>query len=220
MVATSPIAATFLLMVSLGFGMECHDEATCIDASADAARGSAMLQVSNTPVSTLAHEQNITASKARCAPALLETHIDEARHCLPDKLIEKHLSAVRYQATLLSTGKGKADAASKEEESEAAGSQIDGSTASLDAAGFKAVTSLCCPPEMQTFWTRLLASMGLKVCSLPHLAGLMHWFSCVPNMDFQYVLDIINNGNPCKYWAPEAETCPQLSDHCQGIWCR
>jgi hypothetical protein len=95
-----------------------------------------------------------------------------------------------------------------------------GATTSLDAAGFKAVTSLCCPPEMETFFNRLLDSMGLKVCSKPHIQGLMHWFTCAPGMDFSYVVDTINNGNPCKYWAPTIATCPVLTPKCQGHWCR
>merc|ERR1719197_684859 len=95
-----------------------------------------------------------------------------------------------------------------------------GATASLDAAGFLATTSLCCPVEMETFFNRLLDKMGYDVCSKPHVQGLMHWFHCVPNMDFQYVIDTIVNGNPCKYWAPKGEVCPVLSPECQGKWCR
>lgn len=99
-----------------------------------------------------------------------------------------------------------------------------GITASLNAAGFKAVTSLCCPAAMEQFFNRLLASLGLVGCSKPHIQGLMHWFHCVPNMDFQYVLDVIENGNPCKYWARRdplgSDTCPQLSPQCIGHWCR
>jgi len=95
-----------------------------------------------------------------------------------------------------------------------------GATAPLNAAGFKSTTALCCPPEMEVFFTRLLESKGLKVCSIPHLQGLMHWFSCVPDMDFQYVIDVIENGNPCKYWAPAGESCPELSPLCSGHYCR
>jgi hypothetical protein len=95
-----------------------------------------------------------------------------------------------------------------------------GATAPLNAAGFKSTTALCCPPEMEVFFTRLLESNGLKVCSIPHLQGLMHWFSCVPDMDFQYVIDVIENGNPCKYWAPAGESCPELSPLCSGHYCR
>jgi len=95
-----------------------------------------------------------------------------------------------------------------------------GATAPLNAAGFKSTTALCCPPEMEVFFTRLLESKGLKVCSIPHLQGLMHWFSCVPDMDFQYVIDVIENGNPCKYWAPAGESCPELSSLCSGHYCR
>merc|ERR1719265_2085672 len=91
-----------------------------------------------------------------------------------------------------------------------------GASASLDAAGFSAVSSLCCPSEMETFFTRLLESLGYFVCSKPHLQGLMHWFHCVPNMDFQYVLDVIHNGNPCMYWAKTGETCPVLQRNVQA----
>merc|ERR1719181_164904 len=94
-----------------------------------------------------------------------------------------------------------------------------GATASLDAAGFKAVTSLCCPPETEAFFNRVLDMLGYQVCSKPHIQGLMHWFTCVPDMDFQYVLDVIANGNPCKYWAPTGTDCPVLSPQCQGKWC-
>lgn len=96
----------------------------------------------------------------------------------------------------------------------------DPTTASLDAAGFKLVTSLCCPSDMETWFNRLLASMNLQICSKAHIQGLMHWFSCVPDMDFSYLLDIINNGNPCKYWALTGATCPALSPECEGKWCR
>jgi len=98
--------------------------------------------------------------------------------------------------------------------------EYDGSSAPLDAAGFKAVTSLCCPAETESFFIRLLHSMGLDVCSKPHVQGLMHWFTCVPDMDFEYMLDVIRNGNPCLYWAPIGQICPALSPQCAGAWCR
>merc|ERR1719324_88883 len=101
-----------------------------------------------------------------------------------------------------------------------AGLEENGATAPLDASGFKCVTSLCCPPEMEVFFIRLLDSMQLEVCSMPHIQGLMHWFSCVPGMDYQYLLDVIENGNPCKYWSPRGTECPILSPACMGKWCR
>jgi len=108
---------------------------------------------------------------------------------------------------------------------EAAGTTHNGAVAPLDDAGFKAVTSMCCPVEMETFFNRLLASTlvdGVErvVCSKPHVQGLMHWFSCAPDMDFEYVLGIIKNGNPCKYWAPTGTVCPTLTPQCKGEWCR
>merc|ERR1719199_1450338 len=69
------------------------------------------------------------------------------------------------------------------------------------------------------FFGRLLDTRGMDVCSMPHIQGLMHWFSCVPDMDFQYVLQVIENGNPCKYWAPKGQDCPTLSPECEGRHC-
>jgi len=94
-----------------------------------------------------------------------------------------------------------------------------GEVAPLDAKGFKQVTALCCPSEMEQFFNRLLEARGYYVCSKPHVQGLMHWFSCVPDMDFQYVIEVIEHGNPCKYWAPKGESCPILSDACSGHYC-
>jgi len=97
---------------------------------------------------------------------------------------------------------------------------MTGTTATLDASGFKQITSLCCPPEMEAFFNRLLASEGFDVCSKPHVQGLMHWFTCVPDMRFQYMTDVVANGNPCKYWTKTGTTCPAVSDQCAGKFCR
>jgi len=95
-----------------------------------------------------------------------------------------------------------------------------GASAPIDAGGFKDVTSLCCPEQTEVFFNRLLDKMGFRGCSVPHVQGLMHWFSCVPDMDFQYLVDVINNGNPCKYWALKDDVCPVLSPKCAGTYCR
>lgn len=99
-------------------------------------------------------------------------------------------------------------------------SETDVTIMPLDANGFKEVTSLCCPYKMEAFFNRLLDSKGFFVCSKPHVQGLMHWFACVPDMDFQYVLDVIANGNPCKYWSAKSSTCPILSPECAGHNCQ
>jgi len=183
----------------------CQGQASCEDISAKAMHASAMLQVKAEP--------DKAEISAECAsPALEDAHLQETHECLPDGLQELHLQAVRRHAALLASG-AKANSAASQP-------AISGSTASLDAAGFKDATSLCCPAEMEQFFNRLLDSMGLDVCSKPHVQGLMHWFACVPDMDFQYVIDVINKGNPCKYWAPKGTTCPTLSAQCDRKWCR
>merc|ERR1719353_1614734 len=40
--------------------------------------------------------------------------------------------------------------------------------------GFKETTKLCCPAEMEVWFTCLLDSLGYEVCSWPHIQGLMH----------------------------------------------
>jgi len=94
-----------------------------------------------------------------------------------------------------------------------------GDVAPLDNQGFHDVSIMCCPVEMERLFDRLLEADGQNVCSKPHVQGLMHWFSCQPEMDVQYVLDVIANGNPCKYWAPKEQACPTLSPECAGHWC-
>jgi len=158
-------------------------------------------------------------------------HLQESLHCLPNGLADKHLSAMRYGASLLRHLLGSKsqdvlqliDVSGKSAQPTEAPTEAPtptGATASLDAAGFKATTSLFCPGDMETFFERLLESMNLKVCSKPHVQGLMHWFTGVPEMDFQYLIDVINNGNPCKYWADQDAVCPALSAECEGKWCR
>jgi len=97
---------------------------------------------------------------------------------------------------------------------------VGGANAPLDESGFQATTKLCCPAETEVFFNRLLDSMGFDVCSKPHIQGLMHWFTCVPDMAFQYMLDTINNGNPCKYWTKRGDECPVLTPECAGHFCR
>jgi len=183
------------------------DDSVCINGEKDSASGSAMLQAY-----TRSSKRGQTSICSKQQPSLMETHLMESRACLPKGLQEKHLQSMRRHAAMLASG------SDGREVSEQPG--VTGASASLDAAGFKAATSLCCPPEMEVFFERLLNSMSLSVCSKPHLQGLMHWFSCVPDMDFAYVQDVINNGNPCKYWAPTGTTCPALTPECDVPWCR
>jgi hypothetical protein len=81
------------------------------------------------------------------------------------------------------------------------------------------MTSCCSPVEAEIFFGRLLASMNMRSCSDTHIQGLMHWFTCVPGMNFEYITDMITYGNPCKYWALNGEECPSLSAECLGNYC-
>jgi hypothetical protein len=171
-----------------------------------------MLQVSSSPQDgSVATLQDRSVSCAFTAAKTM--NLKKASVCLPDGLQEKHLELLRINAASLAAGSATGIEKSSKRSS-------GGADAPLDAAGFKEVTSLCCPMETELFFNRLLESMGMKVCSTPHVQGLMHWFSCVPDMDLQYMVDVITNGNPCKYWAPSSGTCPVLSTECQGLYCR
>jgi len=197
-----------VLLAALGArGEPCEGQAVCEDMSTEAAQASAMLQVRAEP------QKSGTSPERSCVtPTLEHAHLKETAECLLDGLQESHLQAVRRHAALLALGAKPSSTASQPATS--------GASASLDAAGFKDTTSLCCPVETEAFFNRLLESKGFDVCSKPHVQGLMHWFSCVPDMDFQYVVDTINEGNPCKYWAPKGTTCPALSAKCDVKWCR
>jgi hypothetical protein len=172
-------------------------------------KGSAMLQLHAAPAEEVKVGKSCTVGKMESA------HLLASQTCLPEGLAEAHLQALRRHAMLLSTKK-------KGEEKAEVASMQDPDSASLDAAGFRAITSMCCPADMETFFNRLLADKGLQVCSKPHIQGMMHWFSCVPDMDFNYVIDVIDNGNhkSCKYWAPTRSACPTLTPECDPAFCR
>jgi len=171
-----------------------------------------------TPVTASALIQVRAAKGSDCAPARMEAvHLVESSTCVSAELQEAHLQALRYYAASLATGTSNASQSAP----------VDGYTASLDATGFYQVTSMCCPLQTERFWMRLLDSRGLKPCyqhdtlgTFPHIQGLMHWFTCVPGMDFNYVLSIIDYGNPCKWWAPKSSECPALTPECNKPWCR
>jgi len=161
-----------------------------------------------------------TVVKQESRSCLSEKMLHESRSCLPAKLQKLHHQAHKRQAALLAITHRQAP-----EDTPSCGCTKGiegktGATVALNPDGFKHITELCCPPEMEVFFTRLLEINGAKVCSVPHIQGLMHWFTCVPDMDPQYLLDVIKNGNPCKYWAPKDQECPELSVECAGHWCR
>jgi len=193
--------------------MGCSAQVLCMDETCDGVpekplQGSAMLQVHATPGKDVKSAKLDIAVKCSLSSAK-DINLKESRDCLPDGLQEKHLELLRRNAALFASGGQTSSMRTK-----------GGDDATLDAAGFKEVTSMSCPPETEIFFNRLLESMDLQVCSKEHIQGLMHWFTGVPDMDFQYVIDIINNGNPCKYWAPSSGTCPTLSAECDQEFCR
>jgi len=210
-------AVSLIIFAGLDAAEEiCNGQTTCVDEITEAARASAMLQVAAAPSGLTSPSDE--AFKACAVPILQDAHLKESQNCLPEHLQEKHLQAVRLHAHVLM------EKLSLQKEVlggvKAEKSSADPGTAPLNSTGFKDITSLCCPWQMEVFFTRLLDSKGQDVCSVPHIQGLMHWFSCVPDMDFQYVLDIIDKGNPCKFWAAKGTACPALSAACQGKYCR
>jgi hypothetical protein len=174
----------------------------------EAIQGSALLQVRSEdrkkPMSLSLNKVELLCSGE---PKPEQAHLIESRACVNVGLQEAHLRAIRRNAALMTFNSR-------------IPSEADGTTAELDGGGFLEVTSLCCPSQMEIFFKRLLEDKGLQVCSWPHIQGLMHWFTCVPGMEFQYVLDVIDNGNPCKYWTEQGSVCPALTPPCNAEWCR
>jgi len=192
-----------LAAVSLG-AANCLDQTTCADGSeADRVQASALLQV---------HRE--TSSKVQSL-----AHHKKSQTCTNVDLQLAHVQALRRNGALQASG-GRRVAAHSALVAERKQDPVTGASASLDAAGFSATSALCCPEQMEVFFNRLLDSMDMRGCSVPHVQGLMHWFSCVPDMDFEYLGSVIKNGNPCKYWAPKDQECPVLTKECAGEWCR
>merc|ERR1719201_3251430 len=191
---------------------DCRGDETCSTAEMPTTvKASAMIQVKT-------KKHGAPESMEGCAPKKMDsTHLAESRACVSAELQESHLQALRYYAATLAAGTANASSASG----------WDGYTAPGTAEGFFAVTSLCCPEQTYQFFLRLLDMKGLKPCyphetlgTHPHIQGLIHWFTCVAWMDFQVVLNIIDNGSPCKYWAPKEAECPALTPECDHHWCR
>jgi len=182
-----------LLAISVGIVAEpCKEDSTCADVTvADAVQGSALLQVKQAPLPTLVGTN--------------ATDVSNTASCMQFKIQEVYTKSLQQASSQLAS---ECDKTSGEHGTEAR----DPFTASLDATGFLVVTSTCCAWKTEVFFTRLLESMDYRVCSKPHFQGLMHWFTCVPAMDFQYALTIIANGNEhgCKFWAKTGETCPAI----------
>mmetsp|Transcript_162617 Transcript_162617/g.312238 ORF Transcript_162617/g.312238 Transcript_162617/m.312238 type:complete len:207 (-) Transcript_162617:103-723(-) len=184
-----------LLAISVGIVAEpWKEDSTCADVTvANAAQGSALLQVKKAPVPTLVGTN--------------ATDETSAASCMQFKIQEVFKKSFQQASSQLAS---ECDMTSDREEH---GIGVrDPFTASLDATGFLVVTSTCCAWKTEVFFTRLLESMDYRICSEPHFQGLMHWFTCVPAMDYQYLLDIIANGNEhgCKFWAKNGDACPAI----------
>lgn len=191
-----------------------EDASTCGDTLVtDSVRATAMLQASY-PRSSPARVVTVKLNSETAHSRDMSLYSAESNTCLPVGLEELHIEAVRHNAARFAAAEG------TDEQSLHSKQKPTGETVPLDAAGFKTVTSLCSPTDTDAFFNRLLVSRRLAVCSRPHVQGLMHWFTCVPEMEFQSLLDVIDKGSPCKYWEVEGTTCPALTPECQGEWCR
>merc|ERR1719440_370822 len=49
-------------------------------------------------------EANAMIQKDSCAPERMESHLEDARTCLPGSLLEMHVKATRRHAALLASG--------------------------------------------------------------------------------------------------------------------
>mmetsp|Transcript_41051 Transcript_41051/g.72171 ORF Transcript_41051/g.72171 Transcript_41051/m.72171 type:complete len:198 (+) Transcript_41051:75-668(+) len=167
-----------------------HDEDTTCSVDITAARGSALLQTKTQPAKEASGSH--VAKQASNTTLCMHQQFQEAQRTMAE------------QGLTVSGGC-----------SETSG--VDPMTASLDAAGFYAITTRCCPWKTETWFNRLLMSMDYKICSKDHIQGLMHWFTCVPALEFSYILEVIANGQAqgCKYWAKTWDSCPAIA----GTYC-
>lgn len=173
----------------------------------------------------------VKADKNKTAMMQLQSaHLAASSSCLSGGLQEAHLSALRqYAALLVNKSQDSYDPYTYDpyKPQTAYTPGVDGSNAEGTPAGFLAVTSLCCPLQTEMWFLRLLDYLDYQPCyqdqtigTYPHIQGLMHWFTCVPAMDFSFVMDTIEQGNPCKYWTKKGTVCPPLNPTCEEAWCR
>mmetsp|Transcript_97039 Transcript_97039/g.177836 ORF Transcript_97039/g.177836 Transcript_97039/m.177836 type:complete len:230 (+) Transcript_97039:112-801(+) len=207
-----------LLAIFVGIAAEpCKEDSTCADVTvADAVQGSALLQVkrptdgtdvNNTINATQIAEEEEEPEEDPTLVAINAADVSKVASCMQFKIREVYMKSLQQASSKLAS---ECDMTS-DREKHGSGAR-DPFTAPLDATGFLSVTSTCCAWKTETFFTRLLESMDYRICSEPHFQGLMHWFTCVPAMDFQYLLEIIANGNEhgCKFWAKNGDACPAI----------
>jgi hypothetical protein len=159
-------------------------------ASDETAHGSAMLQVQvgQPPIAQMQTVKEITdVAVSYCPATTTETAPTEAATTQALVGTEAFTDEPAAEMTGQRLSTAKPSTPSKAEES------FKGANAPLTAGGFTSVTSMFCPSEMETFFVRVLSSMGLDVWykySKPYAQGMMHWFTRMPDVGYQYCFGV------------------------------
>lgn len=100
-----------------------------------------------------------------------------------------------------------------------------GSTATLDEAGYQKVAALCCNKEMIVFARRLVESLGLELCDIGGLMGMVIWYTCDPSdpIDHRSSFDALKSNllasqppKKCAFVASSGK-CPAKNPSCKGV---
>jgi len=93
-----------------------------------------------------------------------------------------------------------------------------GTTVQLDEFGYLMVAEICCNFQMEFFITRVIISMGYKVCDQSGIMGMVPWFSCGDFQSLEKMKISIRAGMPSKTECPfvqwNNEQCPGLAPSC------
>mmetsp|Transcript_37989 Transcript_37989/g.68201 ORF Transcript_37989/g.68201 Transcript_37989/m.68201 type:complete len:387 (-) Transcript_37989:44-1204(-) len=98
-----------------------------------------------------------------------------------------------------------------------------GATAPLTEEGYKEVFAVCCNLDMATFTKRVIDSVGLEVCDIGGLGGMVPWYTCqtIPTNKPKTLAALKSNllesqpPTKCAFLAPSGQCQPKDQD-CKG----
>jgi len=177
-----------------------------------------------TPSSTASTSKEIAEIRLEMARRALMIVGEEDRH-------SRSLKGDTSPSEATSPSEGKSDTSPSEASESDSGVRSDlpedvvhnndtsGSTASLDQAGYEAISQCCCPLEMSVYAERLITHFGFKVCNEGSLQGLVAWYYCKnQSRTFQELADeSMNAADGDCAWVGTESSCPVQSKNCPNF---
>jgi len=192
--------------------------------------GRAMLQVSESslaPVHSHAPQNKSKGKSTGDAPqnkSKGNSTLDAPQNKTKGKSTSDAPDKNKGKGTSLSKGKGKVpvNASSKikgnKTKSKSKSGDPDASTVSLNQAGYKAISGLCCNYEMEEFIRRIVSTEKLKVCDEGGLQGVAPFHTCENAQNYSLLLKEVLQGTSglCPWTGSETGACKKGSGSCGG----